>query len=60
MNEEADKLEFLRQLGAESWDLSALPSKRVILLPATATASRRGIFDTPRIDHVTLFERISR
>ena len=54
MNEEADKLEFLRQLGAESWDMSALPSKRVILLAGHGNTSQRGIFDTPRIDHVTI------
>jgi hypothetical protein len=39
MNEEADKLEFLRQLGVESWDLSTLPGKRVTLLAGWARRS---------------------
>jgi hypothetical protein len=42
--DELDKLEFLRELGVEGWDLGALPAKRVTLLAGwVRTASNQAL-----------------
>ena len=38
-NDEIDKLRFLRDLGADNWDLSALPAKRVAVLARCAQSA---------------------
>ena len=44
MHDEMDKLAFLRSLGVEDWDLSALPAKRVATLARWAqTASNQAL-----------------
>ena len=39
MTDEMDKLVYLRELGAEGWDLSVLPPRRVAILAAWAQAA---------------------
>ncbi len=44
LDDEIDKLRFLRELGADKWDLSALPAKRVAVLARWAqTASNQAL-----------------
>jgi hypothetical protein len=45
MHDETDKLVYLRALGAEGWDLSALPPRRVALLARWAQAASNHRFD---------------